>query len=245
MAKMSALGKVKLFTPLLIQCRHKSKHFIQRPRPSHLDRRIFEAVTVPLLPEKIHDPYANCPRLRRRLQAVKEDVVQDEMENAYENYLMGICRRMLEENRMIIAFQLMAMSTREKVDIKRQLFLNGLKLKFVSNAIFSDTKWINLSPLLCSHNAYVVSPDVDISRVIKLTHKMPELILLGGLVNDQLFTREGLQRYAKLPDIDVLRGQLVAVLNATPSRTKSLLEHHQQTLSRNLDQYVKDNTEKS
>jgi len=67
----------------------------------------------------------------------------------------------------------------------------------------------------------------------------------GGLVNDQLFTREGLQRYAKLPDIDVLRGQLVAVLNAAPSRTKSLLEHHQQTLSQNLDQYVKDNTEKS
>ena len=61
-------------------------------------------------------------------------------------------------------------------------------------------------------------------------------------MNDQLFSREGLLRYAKLPDIDVLRGQIVAVLNAASGRTKTLLEQHQQTLARNLDQYIKDNT---
>ena len=68
----------------------------------------------------------------------------------------------------------------------------------------------------------------------------------GGLVDDKLFSKDGLIVYSQLPSIEQLRGELVSVLNLSAGgKTLSLLESHQQTLCRNLDQYVKQKSEKT
>ena len=70
------------------------------------------------------------------------------------------------------------------------------------------------------------------------------MYISGGLVDKQLFSKEGLLTYSKLPNIEQLRGELVSVLNmAAGGRTHSLLESHQQNLCRNLAQYVKQKSE--
>ena len=70
---------MKLFMPPLTQCCHRSGLNITKPRPSHLDRRIFEAITVPVLPEVLHDPYENCPRLKRLVQKEMVNVNEEEV----------------------------------------------------------------------------------------------------------------------------------------------------------------------
>ena len=85
-----------------------------------------------------------------------------------------------------------------------------------------------------------------INYILLCVLKMKYFSYLGGLVENQLFSRDGLMEYAKLPSIEVARGELVSILNlAAGGKTRSLLESHQQTLCRNLEQYVKQNMEGS
>ncbi len=64
----------------------------------------------------------------------------------------------------------------------------------------------------------------------------------GGAVENAILSRDGLQRYADSPGLDALRGQLMGILNYRPGQTSSLLGSHQQELSRNLEQYIQDQT---
>ena len=65
----------------------------------------------------------------------------------------------------------------------------------------------------------------------------------GGIVDDVLLSRAGLERYADLPSMDVLLAQTVSTLNMSVAKTKSLLSSHQEKLCANLSQYVKDKQE--
>lgn len=45
---------------------------------------------------------------------------------------------------------------------------------------------------------------------------------------------------AQLPPKDMLLGETVGVLNMAAAKTSRLLQHHQQQLVQNLNQYLKD-----
>ena len=66
-------------------------------------------------------------------------------------------------------------------------------------------------------------------------------MLTGGFIEDRLFSREHILQIAKLPHIDMLRGELLTVLESNTANTSQLLTHHQQTLSMYLEQFIKDN----
>ena len=61
----------------------------------------------------------------------------------------------------------------------------------------------------------------------------------GGLVENRIMSRDELLNAAKLPSLDVVRGQLVSLLNSSASNTSRMLAHHQGALSANLTQLVK------
>ena len=67
-----------------------------------------------------------------------------------------------------------------------------------------------------------------------------DFILIGGFVEDRMLSKEQLVKVSKLPLIDNLRGELVAILGSLPTKTSQLLSHQQTMLSMNLTQYVKD-----
>jgi hypothetical protein len=62
---------------------------------------------------------------------------------------------------------------------------------------------------------------------LTIIRKIPHLNLLGGLINDHLFTKNGIEEYIKLGDLDNVRGQLL-----------STLEYNIQTLTQTLDNPV-------
>ena len=70
-------------------------------------------------------------------------------------------------------------------------------------------------------------------------------VFTAGFVEDRLLSRDRLLEVAKLPHIDVLRGETLSVLESNPANTSQLLIHHQQTLSMYLEQFIKDSGETS
>lgn len=64
----------------------------------------------------------------------------------------------------------------------------------------------------------------------------------AAIIENRLLDRAGVLKLQNSPTIDVLRGQLCAILQMQVQKTLQLLQSNQQTLSTNLSQYVKDKT---
>lgn len=67
----------------------------------------------------------------------------------------------------------------------------------------------------------------------------------GGVVDNRIMSREAIMNAAKLPSLDILRGELVTILNSSAGKTSRLLNRHQQDLSQNLEMLVKQESENS
>ncbi len=68
---------------------------------------------------------------------------------------------------------------------------------------------------------------------------MPHLVLLGGMINERLYTRSGIQEYVKMPSLDDLRAQLVASLNMQLASISTTLSTPISNLSQSLSQHAK------
>ena len=63
-------------------------------------------------------------------------------------------------------------------------------------------------------------------------------------MENRILSKDELVHVASLPPLDQLLGQTVSLLGSAASKTHSLLSSHQQELSSNLQQYIKDQQEK-
>ncbi len=63
------------------------------------------------------------------------------------------------------------------------------------------------------------------------------------MVDNRVLNKKQLQDLAAMPDLDIQRGELCSILQAPVRKTMSMLSSNQTSLSRNLEQYVKDQTQ--
>ena len=72
--------------------------------------------------------------------------------------------------------------------------------------------------------------------------QVPEFQLLAAVIHGRILSKAGVQELVTMPDLATQRAELSALLTFNQRKTLSLLGANQQTLSTNLDQYVKDQT---
>ena len=70
--------------------------------------------------------------------------------------------------------------------------------------------------------------------------QVPEFHLLAAVIHGRILSKAGVQELVTMPDLATQRAELSALLTINQRKTLSLLGANQQTLSTNLDQYVKD-----
>lgn len=70
-----------------------------------------------------------------------------------------------------------------------------------------------------------------VSDLISAANTEGRLHLLGGIVNDQMFTPKGLKKCADLPPMETQHLILTRTLTMSQSALQSHLAYHQQTLS--------------
>ncbi|XP_053386675.1 uncharacterized protein LOC123538696 isoform X2 [Mercenaria mercenaria] len=223
------------------QVRHGHKFRTKKPRPKPMERRIFEAVTAPVIEKPM--PYLRFSCRDPATSQVKE-------ENPYEQFLIRQLRKTVEQSEMIIICHRLPCSSVRLREIKIDLKLKDLYMHVLNNThmgeIIKDTEKANLSYLLTGDSIMITSKDVKIKEVWNVLRKCSEIVPLGGYVKNRLITKQQIQELSKLPSIELQLGELVSILNLIGgARTSSLLSSHQQTLSATLQQYHKQESENS
>ena len=92
----------------------------------------------------------------------------------------------------------------------------------------------NITGLFQGSTALVYGDLENTGDLLSCIKTEPRLCLLGGKVLDKLFTPRGLEEVAKLPSLEVLRQELVALLCLPQRQTLSLLQSTPASLSQSL-----------
>ena len=122
------------------------------------------------------------------------------------------------------------MTVENMQDLRQQLSQVEGKLKVVKNKLAhrasADTSVALVQDLFKGQTAVSYSPDyVGVPKVLVAFAKSNEnLVILGGVLNGEVLDVGALQRLAKTPSLDVLRGTIVGILQAPAQKLASLLK---------------------
>lgn len=118
--------------------------------------------------------------------------------------------------------------------------------KEIIRQAIANTKYEAAMPLFESKNCILFSTEPKLTQMLKITKKIPQMLLLAGIVQDRLMSKNELTAFAALPSLDVARAQLVAVLQrAGGANVLDHLQAHQTQLCGSLDAFAKQGSESS
>jgi len=164
------------------------------------------------------------------------------LENPYERILAREVLNWFNHSRFVAFFHSNPISAddRFKVNImlkKQNMHLKQYGKKIVRMAL-EETKYEPVLTLFTSRNFMIFSEEPQVAKLLKLKKRMPQFILMAGIVDDRFMSLKELERYSNMPDLQTAQAGVVAVLNSAAMQLTQKLTHHQQTLLGHLRKHV-------
>lgn len=214
--------------------RYRGKINIQRPRAPHYERARVIAATNPIIKEK--------PKTSTCFQKTKYQL-EVEQENPYNRIVAREVLNWLNHSKMTAIFHLNSINSDDFFDARVALHKQNMQLKDygkkIVNMAVEGTKFEAIVPLFDSHHCIVFSPEEQVSKLLRLTKKFPQMVLMAGIVQNRLLSRNEFIEFANLPDLTTARAQLVATMNMAGGKIVEDLEAHSKNLVNILDVHAK------
>ena len=142
---------------------------------------------------------------------------------------------MFENNRLVALFHYNDLNTSEWDKLRLNLAKDNLKLRIfpskVSAKVLQETRYQNIVPLFRGCTAVAFGRDPSVSSLLSHTKSEAKLLLLGGIVDNHLFTPKGLQEYAALPPVEIMQRNILGTLQLSQLMLSMLLQDSSQKLS--------------
>jgi len=216
----------------------RGKINIQRPRAPHYDRALFNAVTQPIIPR----PSITQECYQKRLE--KDFVGKTEKDvNPYEVIIAKEVQNWLNHSKLVAVFHVNSISSDDMFKVrvafhKENMQLRSYGIEIIRKAM-KGNQYEPMIPLFTSKNVIVFSEEQKIGQLLKIVKKAPQLILLAGVVENRLLSKNELVDLSKLPNLTTARAQFVGVLNSVGAGLLSNLQSHQTNLCSLLDLHAK------
>jgi len=144
-----------------------------------------------------------------------------------------------EESRMILFYHRNPAKAEDERLIHNMLFKKQFFLKRGYNnetlrLAIKGSRFETAYPFTESTNGLVVSPTADLKTLLRMSRRMPQYILLAGIVDGAFLSREQLQWMATIPDISAVQAQTCGILSYHASNLSRNLTSHTERLSRLL-----------
>lgn len=235
---MTSLNNVLLRTqsPFLVAKRFRGKINIQRPRKPHFERQLLIDLSKPVYgPPKYTLPeIAFCNAGVNRSKKV--------IDNPFERILATECLNWFNVSKMVVFLHMNSISMEDKTPIFSTLKKNDMHLRSYGKKIVSmatkGTRYESVNHLFTSHQNVIFGQPDKADKLFKILKKTPQMVVMAGIIHDRLMSRNELVEYSQLPNIDVARSQLCAVLDSAGSCLVGQLNQSQQTLVSHLEKHV-------
>uniref|UniRef100_A0A8W7PCC3 Large ribosomal subunit protein uL10m n=1 Tax=Anopheles coluzzii TaxID=1518534 RepID=A0A8W7PCC3_ANOCL len=242
MSNLIINGLLQSRNPLLTFRRFRGKINIQRPRPPHYERaRVLEVIK----------PYYKKPEFNAPcIDAERAKEMKSKLDNPYETIIAREARNWFEHSNLVAFVHVNSIKQEDMFKAQVALHRHNVSVKVYGKSIMrkavADTRFEAILPLFEAKTAIIFSPEVQkIKQVLSVLKKTPQLVLMGGIVEGRLLSKNEFMAYATMPDITTVRAQFAAVLDSVGGKIVGDLQCHQSQLVNLLDAYAKTNSKPS
>jgi len=216
----------------------RGKINIQKPQKPHYRRAVFNAVTEPIIPRTSVTQECYQKRIDKKLKSEEEKVV-----HPLEAIIAKGVKDWFNRSKLVAVFHLNSMKDEDFFNAKVAFFKQNMHLKLYGISIMKQaligTQFESMIPLFTSKYCILFSEEPKIGQLLKISKKIPQMILLTGIVENQFLSKNELVNLSKLPDLTTARAQFVGVLNSVGGGLVNNLQAHQTNLCSLLDMHAK------
>lgn len=224
--------------PLFTAVRHKARINIQKPKLPHWRKAQFQRLTEPKFPATadLLSSHRGC--------YLAVEVPQPKENNPLEVLISTKLREVCDSSELMVFFHRNSMSMTEIHKAWQMLKRSGFTYHKLFNNVIARHAFAgsHLEPVLqlCqSHTSLITCQEPRVAQLLKLQKKLPQLVVLGGVVEGRFMSAAHLQDYSKLPDLATQHAQLSSLLAGPAAVVSASLNHHQAALVRSLAEYAR------
>ena len=138
-------------------------------------------------------------------------------------------KNILSENSLVLVFHYRGMSMTDMTDLRVQSFNSGCNIKVTKNRLtklaLEGTDKSDLSELFDGPTAIAYSNDpVQLTKLLtNFSKNNSNLVILGGIMDNEILTVEKIEILSKLPSLEEIRAQLIGLISTPAQKIASVL----------------------
>ncbi|XP_018574938.1 39S ribosomal protein L10, mitochondrial [Anoplophora glabripennis] len=242
---MSLLSRKALFQT--VSCMKQFKRFrgkinIQKPKPPHFERATFLALAKPYYINP------NKGKLKVELCEGVDATKSKDVDNPFQRIIAQELYRWFTSSRLVVFYHLNPMSSEDQFKAyalfkKQKMHFKQYGKKTLEVAV-KGTPYEVVLDFYVSQNMTVFSPEPDIKKMLNITKKFPQLILLAGIYEGRFVSKDELTGYSLIPNLQAAQAGFVQTLNSIGGQLVTQLNSHQTTLVAHLEERTRQLEEK-
>ena len=152
-------------------------------------------------------------------------------------------KSILSENSLVLVFHYRGMSMTDMTELRVQSFNSGCNIKDTKNRLtklaLEGTDKSELSELFDGPTAIAYSNDpVELTKLLtNFAKNNSNLVILGGIMDNEILTVEKIEILSKLPSLEEIRAQLIGLISTPAQKIASILTAPSGDLARVFNAY--------
>ncbi len=218
------------------QIRYRKQIYFRKYREPNFVRKQMLAICEPIMAKDKRPHSERCinllPKAERQI-------------HPYDKLLAEDMKQELRSSRMICFFHQNVMTIIEKRETRNLFQKEDMFLRYynpdIAQMAMNGTKYESALHLAKLPNFTILfSAEPQVSKLLKLNKKCPQLILLAAIIDDRFLSVEDIKAYSRLPDLQTMRSELSHTLSLAAKSLSNKTIYPISNLTNSLDLYIKD-----
>jgi len=164
-------------------------------------------------------------------------------DNPFQRIIAGELLRWFKSSHLVVFYHMNPMSADDQFKafalFKKQNMHFKSYGKTTMEMALQGTPYEAALNLYISRNMTVFSPEPEIKKLLKVSKKFPQLVLMAAILEGQFISKDELMYYSMIPDLRTAQVGLVQTLNSIGGQVVGHLTTHQNTLVNQLQERIK------
>ena len=166
------------------------------------------------------------------------------MDRVDKENMVASLRETFEENSMVVVTHYAGLTVKEMGDLRSRMRQAGALFQVTKNRLtrlaLEDTKFEPLSDLFSGPTAIAYSDDPVAAAKVSVNYakENEKLVVLGGILNEEIFDADGIKALAILPSLEELRAKITGILNAPATKIVQVIQAPGGQVARAISAYA-------
>ena len=152
------------------------------------------------------------------------------MDRVDKENMVASLRETFEDSSMVVVTHYAGLTVKEMGDLRSRMRQAGALFKVTKNRLtrlaLKETKFEPLSDMFSGPTAIAYSNDPVAAAKVSVNYakENDKLVVLGGILNEEIFDADGIKALAVLPSLEELRAKIAGLLNAPATKVVQVIQ---------------------